>query len=111
MILSLTINSAYAAKLDDVSVIEMKQGKNDKFELKLHAGNGPKDSYFFVDIVKSDKESFDKIALVLKKLKKKDAFKLGLEIPSFSMSPSGSSYLSDSVKFSGSALGESLIPN
>jgi len=105
----LTINTALAAKVEDVHVLDFKQGK-DAFELKLHAKNGPKDSYFLVDIVKNDKSAFEKIALVLKKIKKKDDFKLDLDIISFSMSPSGSYYLSENVTFLGSAVGESLIP-
>lgn len=108
IILCFTINSASAATLEDVTVLDIKHGK-DNFELKLQVTNGPKDSYFFVDVVKNDKDSFDKLALVLKKLKKRDEFKLSLNIPSFSLSPNGSYYRSDSVTFSGSAVGESLI--
>ncbi len=105
-----TINSAHAAKLEDVVILDITH-KKDNFELKLQTKNGPKDSYFFVDIVKSDANSFGKLAIVLKKLKKRDDFKLTLEIPSFSVSPSGSYYRSESVTFSGSAAGESLVPN
>jgi hypothetical protein len=108
IIVCLTINSAYAAKLEDVVILDVKQSK-DSVELKLHVTKGPKDSYFLVDLVKSDKNSFDKMALVLRKLKDKDDFKLGLDIQSFSMSPSGSYYRSDSVTFLGNILGESFI--
>ena len=108
IVLWLAINSALAAKLDDVVILDLKQG-NDNFEVKLRMKNGPKNSFFLVDIVKNDKDSFDKLALILKKLKQGDDFKLSLNIPSFSMSPSGSYYRSDSVIFSGTALGESLI--
>lgn len=108
IILGLTINTANAAKIDDVTVLDIKYGK-DSFEIKLQAANGPKDSHFLVDIVKSDKDSFDKLALVLKKLKKRNDFRLSLDIPSFSMSPSGSYYRSESVTFTGTAAGESLL--
>lgn len=104
----LTINSVSAAKLDDVTILDIKQ-VSDNFELKLQIKNGPKDSHFFVDIVKKDENAFSKLAIVLKKLKMKNDFKLNLEIPSFSASPSGSYYRSNDIKFLGTATNESLI--
>ena len=95
-----------AAKLEDVVVLDITHGK-ENVELKLQAKNGPKDSYFIVDVVKNDKDSFAKLAIVLKKLKNRDNFKLSLNIPSFSMTPSGSYYRSDSVDFSGIATEDS----
>lgn len=108
IILLFAINTANAAKIDDAKVLDIKYVK-DSFEVKLQVANAPKDSYFLVDIGKSDSDSFDKLALVLKKLKKPSEFKLSLDIPSFSLSPSGSYYRSESVTFSGTASGESLI--
>ena len=49
------------------------------------------------------------MALTLKKLKMKDNFKLGLDIPSFSMVPSGSFYRSNDITFLGTASNESLM--
>lgn len=103
ILLSLIINTATAAILDDVVVLDITHGK-ENVELKLQVKNGPKDSFFIVDVVKNDKDSFAKLALVLKKLKNRDDFKLSLNIPSFSAAPSGSYYRSDSVTFSGNAL-------
>jgi hypothetical protein len=90
---------ASAARLEDVQILSVKPG-SDKFEMRVHAKEGEPDSYFFVDIIKSDPEAFEKINLALKKMMQKEKFRLDLDIVSFSMSPSGSSYNSDSVKFS-----------
>ena len=108
VIILLSINSALAAKLDDVLILDIKQ-VSDNFELKLQVKNGPKNSHFFVDIVKKDDNAFSKLAIVLKKLKKKDDFKLSLEIPSFSIAPSGSYYRSNDIIFFGTATNESLF--
>lgn len=95
----LGLNSVYAMKLDDVKVLDINYGK-DNFELKLHSSEGPKDSYFYVDITKDDPKAFDKLALVIKKMRDEKKFKLDLDIPSFSPKPSGSYYRSSSVDFS-----------
>jgi len=99
-LLMVTVHSTWAAKLDDVKVLGIASEK-DRVELKLHVSSGSKDSFFFVGMVKSDAESFEKMALVIKKLLLGDNFKLNLNIKNFSMSPSGSYYPSDSVNFSG----------
>ncbi len=92
---------AGAAKLEDVTVLNINPGKNDdSVKLKLRAAKGPKDSFFYVDIVKNDAEAVAKIALAIKKMKNKNEMRLTLEIPSFSMSPSGSYYRSEDVTFS-----------
>lgn len=104
--LSLTM-TVHAAKIEDVKVLEVKYLKG-SFEVKLQVKDGKKDSYFLVDIVKDDEKAFEKLALVMKKVKKKD-FKLNLEIPSFSAHPSGAYYKSPSVTFTGSADGESVL--
>lgn len=106
LLLSLTM-TVHAAKIDDVKVLDMKYLKG-SFEVKLQVHNGKKDSYFVVDIVKEDEKAFEKLALVLKKLKGK-GLKLTLEIPSFSAHPSGAYYKSTSVTFVGSAEGDSLL--
>lgn len=105
---SLAIGSAHAAKLEDVTLLHLKAGK-ESFELKLQVKDAKPKSYFLVEIVKEDDKAFEKIALVMKKLKLKEAFKLNLEIPSFSVNPPGSFYRSDSVKFTGSSEEELLI--
>ena len=108
IIFCLSISTAIASKLEDVTILEIKQA-DDKFELKLHSKNGPKDSFFFVAIDKKDEKAFEKMALTLKKLKMKDNFKLGLDIPSFSMVPSGSFYRSNDITFLGTASNESIM--
>ncbi len=108
IIFLLTISASHAAKLDDVTILDLKHEK-DSFELKLQIKNAPKDSYFMVRISPKDERAFDKIALVLMKLNKKDSFKLNLDIKSFSPHPSGSFYRSERVTFFGNALGESLL--
>lgn len=55
----LMANTGWAAKLEDVNILKISPEK-DNFELKLQVKDGPKDSYFFVDIVKSDVDSFEK---------------------------------------------------
>lgn len=92
--------AASAAELKDVKVLSVEPTDKESIKLKLQAPSAPKNSYFFVDVVKSDPEAFQKIYLVTKKLKTKGGFKLDLEIDSFSPKPSGSYYRSDSVKFS-----------
>lgn len=103
LFLFLMANTASAARVVDVSIISITPAK-DTFELKLHASQGPKDSYFIVDIVKSDPASFDKLGIVIKKLEQGDDYKLDLDIPSFSMQPSGSFYRSEYVRFFGTEL-------
>ena len=108
VIFCLTINSGFASTLEDVSLLDVKHVKNN-FELKLQVKNAPANSYFTVALVETDKEAFNKLALVLKKMKLKKNFKLNLNIPSFSATPSGSYYKSDSVTFMGTADEESLM--
>ena len=90
---------ASAAHLEDVKLLKFTPGP-EKFELKLQLKDGPKDSYFLVDIVKSDSESFAKLAHVVRKFMEKEKYKLDLNIPSFSPSPSGSHYRSDDITLS-----------
>lgn len=109
LMLCLSINTAHAEKLEDVSVLDISYTK-DSFQVKMQESKDSKDSFFYVDIVKSDKDSFKKIALVLKKFKERDNFKLTLDIRSFSNSPSGSNYKSDNVTFKGVVENESITP-
>ena len=88
----------WAANLTDVKILELNY-TNEKVVLKLHASQGPEDSYFFVNMSKVDPDSFNKLALLAKKLAMGDRLKLNLNIRSFSVSPSGSSYQSNSVSF------------
>ena len=104
----LGVNTAFSADLYDVKIIDIKNKKNN-IELKLQTKDGLKDSYFIVDIVESDKAAFDKIAVIIKKIKKGKDYKLDLSIPSFSAFPSGSYYRSDSVTFKDKISGDSLI--
>lgn len=97
----LMVGRAQAAQLDDVRILQVTSGK-DSVELRLRYKGAPRDSYFLVEIPKSDPESFAKMVLVARKLADGDGFKLSLDIPSFSPSPSGSSYRSLDVRFSGS---------
>ncbi len=91
-----------AARLEDVKILEFASGQ-DSFELKLKTKDGAANSYFFVDIVKTDPNSFEKLVHVINKLSQRDSYKLDLNIISFSPSPSGSYYSSESVIFSGPA--------
>lgn len=100
LILLFSTSSVFAARLENVKILSTVANK-EGVELKLHANQGPKGSYFFVVVSKFDNDSFYKLALVIKKLEKRDGYKLDLEIPSFSMSPSGSYYRSESVNFTG----------
>lgn len=98
-ILSFSILSN-AARLEDVRILSVKPGR-DNFELKLQVKEGPSGSYFYLDIVKNDPESFEKMVHVVKKLMNRDKYKLDLDIPSFSVSPSGSYYKSEGIVFYG----------
>jgi len=88
----------FADKVENVEILKITPGNNN-FELKLKAKSAPQGSYFYVDIVKGDVTSFDKLGLVIQKIEKKSNFILSLDIPSFSQTPSGSYYKSDSVSF------------
>jgi hypothetical protein len=92
-----------AANLENVKVLSVKTGK-ENIEVKMQLSNSPKDSYFTVDIIKSEPEASEKIKIVNNKVRLKDRYKLDLEIPSFSPSPSGSYYRSNYVKFVGTSL-------
>jgi hypothetical protein len=96
--LCLLISTASAARLENVKFLEVKTQKN-SVKLKLQISDGPEDSYFFVEITKSDEASFEKLSLVLEKQKSDKSVQIDLDIPSFSVFPSGSSYKSESVKF------------
>lgn len=109
LILSLSISSAFAALVEDVTVLDLKKGK-ESFEVKLQVKGGEKNSFFTVDITRDDEKSFDKLDLVLKKMKKSESFKLNLNIPSFSAKPSGSYYKSEGISFSSSIATESAVP-
>lgn len=89
-----------AAKLEDVKILSIKPGR-DNFELKLQAKEGPASNYFYLDIVKNDPDSFEKMVHVVKKLMNRDKYKLDIDIPSFSISPSGSYYKSEGIVFYG----------
>ena len=93
-------STTMAARLEDVKILNVTPGQ-ENFELKLQTKDGPKDSYFYVDIVKSDPESFEKLVQVIKKLTRQDKYKLDLDIQSFSASPNGSYYRSEGLIFSG----------
>ena len=95
-------NVASAARLEDVRILNIMPGR-DHFELKLQIKDGPRDSYFYVDIVKSDPDSFEKLVHVINKMRLRDKYKLDLDIPSFSASPSGSFYKSEGISFYGPA--------
>jgi len=105
LFLCVATNSAFAAKLEDVNVLDSAPSK-DGLTLKLQVKDGPKDSYFFVNVSKTDRSSFDKLNLVIKKLKNGNDFKLSLDIQSFSISPPGSYYRSEDVSFSAAELEE-----
>jgi len=104
IILSLLLisSAASAALLEDVKILSINP-RADYFEMKLQLRDGPPGSYFYVDIVKSDPHSFEKLVQVIHKLTKRDRYKLDLEIRSFSAFPSGSYYRSNDVIFNGSA--------
>jgi hypothetical protein len=106
-VLSFTSTAALADNLEDVAVLGVSFGEG-TFRLKLQDKTNPKNEYFFVRVTQDDAKSFEKLALVMKKLKQKEKFLLKLKIPSFSPYPSGSSYPSASVLFIGSAEGESV---
>jgi len=89
---------SFGAQLEDVKILNVVPKQN-SFELTLQTKDGPKDSYFLVDISKNDPDSFEKLAQVIKKLVQKDKYKLNLDVISFSDSPSGSYYQSDRVTF------------
>ncbi|HEY1078733.1 MAG TPA: hypothetical protein VGE46_01500 [Bdellovibrio sp.] len=104
LILSLLLisNVSLAETVTNVRVLDMKQGP-ESVELKLQSKEGRPNSYFFVNIVKSDAGSFEKLSHVLNKMAFKDNYRLDLDIISFSDTPNGSYYQSDRVRFLGSA--------
>jgi hypothetical protein len=93
---------AFATKLEDVKILSVAPG-NDKLELKLRSKEGPKGSYFYVDITKRDANSFEKLVHVINKLMRRDKFELDMDIQSFSPSPGGSYYKSEGITFYGTA--------
>ncbi len=96
-------SSASAAKLENVSVMDVSHTLNDT-EFKLHASTGPERSFFYVRLKRTDPKLFDKFTVLSEKLFKGESYKLDLDIASFSMSPSGSRYPGESVKFSGAEI-------
>lgn len=100
LVLMLFSNIAFGAKLEDVKILQAVAG-NGSFKLKLQTKDSPSNSYFFLDITMSDPGSFDKLVHVIKKAVRKDSYRLDLDIPSFSTSPSGSYYRSEDIRFNG----------
>lgn len=101
------LSTAHAAKIEDVRVLSMKYEKS-AIVVKLQLKNVKDHSFFTVQIDREDEKALEKVALVLKKVKEKDKFRLSLDIVSFSPQ-SGSFYRSQYVTFHGSAEGASLI--
>lgn len=97
-ILLLLSSVSSAATIEDVRILDIKQGPAN-VELKLQSKAGAPGSYFYVDIVKEDAGSFEKLTHVITKLTRKESYRLDLEIPSFSASPNGSYYRGDRVVF------------
>lgn len=91
---------SYGARVEDVQILEIKNGPTNT-ELKLHSRTGEPGSYFYVDIVKEDTESFEKLSHIVNKLAYRNNYRLDLDIISFSARPSGGYYRSDSVTFIG----------
>ena len=98
--LCLISSIASAAELRDLKLLSVVPGQ-DKIQLKLKTKDSPEGSYFYVEIMRSDEDSFVKLAQVIKKLAQGDNYRLNLDIKSFSGSPSGSSYRSEGIKFYG----------
>ncbi len=96
--LALISSLANAARLEGVSILEIKPEEGN-IKIKIQAKDGPKDSYFFVDISKGDPEAFEKLVKAIKKAKHKNQYQLDLSILSFSLSPNGSYYKSEGVTF------------
>lgn len=89
---------SFGAQLEDIKILNVIP-RGDGFELTLQTKDGPKDSYFYVEISKADSDSFDRLGQIVKKLSQPDKYKLNLEILSFSASPSGSYYRGERVIF------------
>jgi hypothetical protein len=89
---------ACAANVEDVRILNAASGR-DNLKLQVQPKSGS--SYFFVDIMSSDPEAFEKVGAVVKKLLRGDRYRLDLSIPNFSASPSGSYYRSEDIRFSG----------
>lgn len=99
----------FAATLPDVRVLGFNRGANG-VEVKFQTADGPRNSYFTVNIVQDDPGAFAKLAAVTEKLVNRDNYQLNLEIHNFSASPPGSYYRSPSVLFSGSQRQPSSVP-
>jgi hypothetical protein len=93
------MNIAFSAELKDVKILK-SSASDSGIELKLQLSDAPKDSFFLVDIVRTDHDAFNKIAMAMEKLEKGSEYKLNIRIPSFSASPSGSYYRSKGLVFS-----------
>lgn len=88
----------FGAHLQNVRILNVNYAK-DTVQLRLQTNEGALDSYFIVDVTKDDQEGFDKLSTVLKKITLGERFKLDLNIPSFSATPSGSYYKSKDISF------------
>ena len=97
----LLTKNASAAKINDISILEVGNPSADTVELKLRSKEGQQDSFFFVGMSKSDPKLFSKLAMLLRKLDSSRPYVLNLDIKNFSRSPSGSFYRSESVDFMG----------
>jgi hypothetical protein len=97
--LLLLSQSALANMVENVSVLETESTATGVV-VKLHAPVSGRGSYFFVHINKGDPTGFEKLAKLLQKIQSGPQIKMDLDIISFSLSPSGALYPSESVKFS-----------
>lgn len=98
--------SARAALVEDVEILEIQTLENKNIEVKLRSQHSPATSYFFVELYQDSKKTAADYRILLLKSANRAAYKLDLDIASFSPYPNGSVYSNDSVRFYGRMLRE-----
>ena len=96
--MSVFANIANAAYLENVSVVQLIP-ENGSIKLRIEPSGSTDHSYFFVQMSNKDPEAFEKLVKAIQKAKRQSQNQLDLDILSFSNSPSGSYYNSESVTF------------
>lgn len=97
-ILSFFTSSAMAGVVEGIKVLDVIK-EEDSVSCKLHSTKGPKDNWFILILDKTDPEFAQKLKMVEAKKAKKEGSDFVINIPSFSLEPSGAVYRSADARF------------
>ncbi|TNF24983.1 MAG: hypothetical protein EP319_17310 [Deltaproteobacteria bacterium] len=90
--------SSFADVAKDIKVLEINKTK-DSVRVKLNTQSGPEGNWFVLILEKSDPQFDNKLKMIEAKHSNKPNSNFSIEIPSFTIEPSGAIYKAQYVKF------------